>query len=205
MIYHKIQSVFKRDPLTHKFIDGCYSLPEFDYLKDLKWTWSEKVDGTNIRVHWDPSLGLNYPAFFGKTDNAQIPAKLYARLTELFVNDKFKTLYPEAITLYGEGYGAGIQSGGGYKPTQDFILFDVLVHDIWLKREDVEDIAQKLGIDVVPVTGRDTLIDAVRCVQTGIPSKIGNCPAEGLVLRPEVELKTRRGDRIITKIKTKDF
>lgn len=202
--YHKIKSVYKRDDKTHKFIEGQFSLPEFEYLKDCKWIWTEKIDGTNIRI----TLSNGQMKIDGKTDNAQIPAFLYRRLEELFKLEQLQSVFPdgEAI-LYGEGYGAKIQKGGGlYLPDSvDFILFDVRIGDWWLRREDVEDIAAKLNLKIVPVTGRDTLKTAIEVVRTGIPSLIANCPAEGLVLRPEVELKTRRGDRIITKIKTKDF
>ena len=50
--YHKIQSLFLRDPATqHRtFLHGQWSMPEFEYLADLEWTFTEKVDGTNIRV-----------------------------------------------------------------------------------------------------------------------------------------------------------
>ena len=50
--YHKIQGLFKRGP-DNKFIEGEWSLPEFEYLAKLNWTWTEKVDGTNMRVMWD--------------------------------------------------------------------------------------------------------------------------------------------------------
>ena len=49
--YHKIQTIFKRDP-ENKFktlIYGEFSLPEFEYLKNNTWIFTEKVDGTNIR------------------------------------------------------------------------------------------------------------------------------------------------------------
>lgn len=52
--YPKIPSVFVRDEKTHKFIDGQFRCPEFEYLQDNLWLWTEKVDGTNIRVIWDP-------------------------------------------------------------------------------------------------------------------------------------------------------
>ena len=67
--YHKIQTVFKRDPDNNfkTLLMGEYSLPEFEYLKDNKWVFTEKVDGTNIRVIWDGK-----DIFFkGKTDKAQ--------------------------------------------------------------------------------------------------------------------------------------
>jgi hypothetical protein len=39
----------------------------------------------------------------------------------------------------------------------------------------------------------------------GFNSQWGNFLAEGIVARPKTELKTRRDDRIITKVKQRDF
>jgi hypothetical protein len=50
-----------------------------------------------------------------------------------------------------------------------------------------------------------TLCEAVELVKRGYPSQLRCTPPEGLVMRPEVELRDRRGERIITKIKMKDF
>jgi len=111
----------------------------------------------------------------------------------------------EAV-LYGEGYGAKIQkNGGNYRQDQDFILFDVRCGDWWLKRSDVEDVAEKLGIDVVPMIGQGTLFDAVNFAKQRFKSKWGDFEAEGIVARPAVELKTRGGQRLIAKIKCRDF
>lgn len=206
--YHKIQSVFKRDPVTNNknFLIGEYSLPEFEFLKDNVWVFTEKVNGTNIRVMWDG----NDVTFGGKTDNAQIPSKLIEQLNGLFYRidrkQKLEEIFSDGeVCLYGEGYGAGIQSGGNYKAIQDFVLFDVKIGDWWLKREDVEDVAKKLDLDIVPILGEGTLEEMVQCAKVGIASTWGSFQAEGIVARPKVELKTRSGDRIITKIKCKDF
>lgn len=32
-------------------------MSEFDYLKDNTWIFTEKVDGTNIRIMWDGGKG----------------------------------------------------------------------------------------------------------------------------------------------------
>ena len=157
--YHKIQTVYKRDPETRfkTLLHGQYSLPEFEFLKDNPWVFTEKVDGTNIRVIWEQGK----IAFGGKTDNAQIPVPLLNRLNDLFLpmNDKFTKIFDDAsVCLYGEGYGAKIQKvGKHYGPTQEFVLFDVKIGDWWLERSNVVDIAQKLGIDVVPIIGEGTL------------------------------------------------
>lgn len=204
--YHKIQTVFMRDMATkHKtLLEGQWSLPEFEYLANNLWEFTEKVDGTNIRVIVDG----DHLTFGGKTDSAQIPAPLVARLNERFLTlDKFiRENIGDQVCLYGEGYGAKIQKGGGnYRQDQDFVLFDVKVGDWWLQRKDVEDVARKLGIEVVPVIGEGTLYQAIEWAKKGIKSTWGDFEAEGIVARPKVELKTRAGHRIITKIKCRDF
>lgn len=212
--YHKIQSVFMRDQ-RGRIIDGQYTCPEFAYLADLRWVFTEKVDGTNIRLSYDgsPAFAGNEHAYIaGRTDNAQLPPHLLARLVDLMRTMPLAAVFgdsPTDVVLYGEGYGAKIQKGGGnYLPDRcDFVLFDVKVGTWWLTRDNVADVAGRLGIEAVPVLGTGTLADAVDLCRKGFPSQRwpGVTLAEGIVARPEVELFTRRGDRIITKVKAKDF
>lgn len=206
--YHKIQTIFKRD-IRGQIVEGDYTLPVFEYLKDNKWAFTEKVDGTNTRVLWD---GSNVQ-FGGRTANAQMPVFLLKVLQSTFLPEILREVFPDGtFTLFGEGYGARIQKGGGnYKSNGvDFVLFDVLAtnsdgHSIWLERPSLYDIAEKLGIGVVPVVGYGTLADAVELVRAGQKSVWGNFTAEGLVLRPYTELMTRNGHRVIAKIKHRDF
>jgi len=90
-------------------------------------------------------------------------------------------------------------------PDQDFVLFDVKVGDWWLQRADVEGVASKLGIDVVPVIGTGTLHEMVAVCSQSFASAWGDFTAEGIVARPVTELRTRSGQRVITKLKYKDF
>lgn len=206
IVYPKIESIFKRDDKTHKFVEGKYTLPEFEYLKDNHWLFTEKVDGTNIRVIWNHET--KELLFRGRTDGAQMPMFLLEKLHVLFPYDIFPKVYPDvSMCLYGEGYGAKIQKGGGnYIPDGvNFILFDVMILGWWLKRNSVRDIAKKLNIRIVPSFGIGKLSDAIRYCKCGFHSAVGNRWGEGLVLRPLVELRTRRGDRVITKLKTKDW
>lgn len=204
--YHKIDTVFKRDPQT-KFktlLDGEFSTPEFEYLQANPWVFTEKVDGTNIRVMFNGQA----ITFGGKTDRASIPANLVTRLNNIFLPQRelFNVEFGDGVCLYGEGYGAKIQKGGGnYRPDQDFVLFDVRIGEWWLQRKDVEDIARQLDINVVPILAIGDLHDMVIRAKMGFLSTWGDFLAEGIVARPETELKTRSGHRIITKIKTKDF
>lgn len=221
--YHKINSIFKRDmvknsPNYGNFIEGLWSLPEFEYLKDNQWIWTEKIDGTNIRICYysHPLLPDKYRLEFkGKTDKAQMPNHLLIRLEELFSVKKLESIFGVGeelsdVCLYGEGYGAKIQKAGGnyIRDGVDFILFDIKIGDTWLKREDIEKIADQLGIKVVPIIGCGTIEEGIKLIKSKtLKSKIAQTEmlAEGLILKPEIELKDRRGHRIITKIKYSDF
>jgi hypothetical protein len=121
--------------------------------------------------------------------------------------------------LYGEGYGTGIQKVGnhyfeGEKDRQEFILFDVFVPDItnpfggwWLNRKACWDIGARLNVGVVPSLGIMPITDAVKYVRQGFPSLLttATIPSEGLVGRTVEALFDKRGHRLITKLKTKDF
>jgi len=204
--------MFKREMKNNgKIIIGEWSLPEFEYMKNNEWVFTEKVDGTNIRVMWNGKSVI----FGGKTDNAQLPMDLITALQNMFDNTPKRKLFADIfplkegeqteVCLYGEGYGAGIQKGGIYRPDKSFVLFDVLVGKYWLQREDVENIASKLGIDIVPVVGIGTLEQGIELVRKGMKSNWGDFISEGIVARPRVELRTRINDRLITKIKYRDF
>jgi len=188
-------------------MEGVWSKPEFELLKDIDWVCTEKIDGTNTRILWDGEQVI----FGGKTDNAQMPPVLQQALESTFSNEQMKEVFPDSkeVCLYGEGYGMKIQSGGNYLPDRaDFILFDCKVGDWWLNREAQEDISEKLGIGIVPIMGHWKLEKAIEFVKTGFKSTIAankEYMAEGLIMKPPVDLFNRKGERVITKIKYKDF
>jgi len=128
--------------------------------------------------------------------------------TFLIQKDKFIEVFGDegGVCLYGEGYGGKIQKAGAtYGGEQRFVLFDVKVGDWWLQREDVEDVANKLKIEVVPTCDGGSLNDMICMVKSGINSRWGDFVMEGIVARPSTELVARNGQRIITKLKYKDF
>lgn len=204
MKYPKIQSIFKRD---HKgnFIDNQFSLPEFEYLENNLWVWTEKIDGMNIRIYWD--CQNQTVKFMGRNDNADIPKDLIVRLEELFPVEKFRKLFPEtSMTLYGEGFGAGIQKAGSkYSAKKNFILFDIMINDFWLLYDSILDIGNTLNVLIVPKIINGTIKEAIEFVRSGFNSSFGKFHAEGLVGTPVVSLYQRNGDRIIVKIKCQDF
>ena len=208
--YTKIETPYERDmDGSKKLLEGQWRNETVEYLKNNSWYCTEKIDGTNIGVIWDG----HRVSFQGRQENSQIPAKLVNRLNEMFggnINEElFEQKFGEMnIILFGEGYGATIQKGGGnYSRDVSFILFDAYIPDqnLWLKRESVEDIAKSFGIDIVPIVLKGTLQDAIDYVKTKPVSTIGTANMEGLVCKPDAEMLDRRGKRVIVKVKVRDF
>lgn len=222
--YPKINTIYKRDnkgKITDEMVDNARLFKNFIY------EGTEKIDGTNIRIEfvqyeWD-SVTLNTSPeliadieFGGRTDKAQIPEGLREHLKDIFTVNRLQDMFgenPIHVILYGEGYGAKIQKGGGlYRKDQGFILFDVDVkmddgNFIALSQENVEDIATKGEIPFSPVVFRGTIIEAIEFVKNGQMSVVSEeeMVAEGIVLKQKDGLRDRIGNRLIFKVKIKDF
>ena len=210
--YNKIDTVFKRDTEgSKKLLIGQFRDETVDFLQDLAWEWTEKIDGTNIRVRWDG----HKVEFGGRTDKVQIPAPLMNKLIELFGGETNAQIFEQAfgdreVILFGEGYGAKIQNGGDYTldgKSVNFILFDVMICGNYQSRITVHAVAKMFNIGHVPVVGRGRLDEAIRFIMSHPKSKLMpyTHDMEGLVCRPVVELQDRCGHRVIVKIKWKDF
>jgi len=219
MKYPKINTIWKRDEKTGKIIEGDFSKPEFAIIN--QWLITEKIDGTNIRVSFSATMKdgkkTGVIQFDGRTYEAQIPAHLVAALQKTFTVQLFEEVFsekglPDYIILFGEGYGAKIQKGGGlYRDDVGFILFDVFVETEgkgwWLDRNNVEEIAGKFDIPVVPVEAIGTWQDAVKLVKNTTASAVSKYPkvAEGVVCRSYPLLLFRNGDPVMFKLKVRDF
>lgn len=212
--YPKIETIFQRDISgTKKMIEGQYRDETVEYLAGLEWIATEKIDGTNVRVCWDGHA----VEFKGRTDSAQLPAALFAKLNALFGGEQNEQLFEQTwgetpVMLCGEGYGAKIQAcGSRYIPDGvNFRLFDVFIpsQNLWLRRDSVLDVARTFGVECAPAVASGTLMELVAYVKCRPCSHIaadGTLPMEGVVARPAVELKNRRGGRVIVKIKARDF
>jgi len=206
MKYEKIQTLWKRDPeKKYSIMIGEYSKPEFSQIKE--WVLTEKIDGMNIRVIYNKE-GVR---FAGRTDNAHIPVSLFEMLTKTFTIEKLSSVFDlekaNEIILYGEGYGPKIQKGGNYRKDQSFILFDVLIDGIWFDVEPVSTFAYELGVDSIPVWGRGTIKSIERLIRTKPRSSLegSSCNIEGFVCRTDPLLLDRFGNRVVWKLKVKDF
>lgn len=198
--YHKIQSVWMRDS-KGKFTDD-FATPEIRLLSGMEWLWHEKIDGTNVRIIIDPNHGIG---FRGKAERSLLSVPLTKALDRLFPEAMLRSHFPDGAVLYGEGIGPKIQ-GGLYKGDWDFVLFDVRVGGLWLEQSTVVDVAKAMELSRAQVVGTGKLWEAELHVQSGFKSLLNSeTKAEGLVLRPMGEFLDRQGNRIITKLKAKDY
>ena len=207
--YPKINTLFLRDD-KHRLTEQIRR-PVIGSIS--KWLVTEKIDGTNIRIHYELDEEGNITGRIGgRTDRAQIPAGIIEYIYNLHLDDSVREIMKEheltQMTLFGEGYGSGIQKGGGdYRDKPGFILFDIQVGDHWLTDEVVTQTANELAINRVPFLGEMKLEDIIELVQRGFESQCAAKPkkAEGVVGRPLEPLYDSRGSRVILKLKTKDF
>jgi hypothetical protein len=227
LTYPKIETLLKRDEnftVTDELTREEYGLID-------KWLVTEKIDGCNVRLIWTRTVPVFGEAVVhhrigGKSDDAQLHPGLLTAL--MFLCDSMQPEVAKVMeefglhsyVLFGEGYGAKIQSGGYYRADQGFILFDVLAGTAWLDEAQITDTAQRFGIERVPLLsphrfanegGRMTwtLDEIVYFVKFGFPSTKAlienNRHAEGIVARPPVPLYDRRGHRIMFKLKERDY
>lgn len=218
LTYPKIDTLFDR---CEDFTVDTNRLrrPEFGLIE--RWLLTEKIDGTNIRLQFELSDDGLHQAIRGKTDNASIHPGLLATLADTCerIHGEVEKLMIEhgltAYTLFGEGYGPKVQSGGRYRTRsndQGFVLFDVNAGGAWLDEATITATAGTLGIERVPYldTLPCTIGEAVSLVRDGFASDHAQefdptFMAEGVVARTSVPLFDRRGERVIWKLKAKDF
>lgn len=224
MEYIKINSLWKRQGWyfeegkklnkdyqkgRQSFIVGDYAQPEFGNIK--LWHVEEKIDGTNIRIIYQDGK----VTFGGRTKDAQIPCHLFTYLQSTFYDLKMSHIFPSKqnepypnVILFGEGFGPKIQKGGeNYCKEVGFILFDVVVNGLWLKREDVKSIADQLFIPKCPTIAlmrEEQIIEYVKSKPYSLCSESPHI-MEGVICRSEPLMLFRDGKPIVWKLKCKEF
>lgn len=219
--YPKIPAPFYRHteaPLRGKLDEDHPISPEFEALMNVPgWRWTEKLDGTPVRIYWD---GYR-PTFGGRTENSEIPKELHDWLTDHVTEELLEQKFGGVeVMLFGEGVGPKIQQGTAYGDTR-VILFDALAlyvgseNGIWLHLNGTNGIAGDLGMESAPVMlpEHTTPAEVIAAYSSGdaynsITAMLATntaIEAEGVVGTAPHGLLDRRGERIQVKIKRKDF
>lgn len=80
--YQKIESLYKFNVEKKVFVKEFYNAI-VEYLAPLPWYGTEKIDGTNIRIHWN---GIKFE-LGGRTNNAEVPKAIQQIFNEKFNDD----------------------------------------------------------------------------------------------------------------------
>lgn len=220
-MYHKIETLFNRDPSTFKVNPECgMRVPGFQAVDN--WVVEEKCDGMNIQVHMnDPTCLVDREAPFpievliqGRTPNAQFKPHWMEYLKSIFTAPLAEALFKSElhpgnkVTLFGELMGPKINGNLHGLTELEFRGFDVLVDDAWwMERAQLDQVLYHFKTKGAPVVGRlntERIIHMIRERET-VSQISTNGYFEGVVCRPAFELRLQSGERLIWKLKTKDF
>lgn len=222
--YGKTPGPFKRGK-NNKIILGKWSDGTLEYLQDAKFMFTEKLDGTNIRLIYWPACSpystpigeehvLNstgHPAYLeirGRSDNATVHHKLQEWKDSLDIDLFVKAFGDNRVCIYGEGIGDGIQKGGPQYGSTHFRAFAIKGSRGFLPFQVTSEILRHgLYLETAPVMACCTLNEGIKLVQRGVKSVFGNGKfwAEGLIGLPTVPLYTPKRERIIVKLKHRDL
>lgn len=218
--YHKIETLWKFDPITKKHVPGAFYNRLVGLLKDNQWRFTEKIDGTNFRIYWDGHK-LSYA---GRTLSATFSKEQIAYIEKKLVNQNMETVFEQtfmekSVVIYGELYGEKIQSGGDYVRLNgtplsddeiDFQVFDIMIEDVFLTYNSTEELSEQLGFKCVPIVLLGTIDDALEYLgekhkNRTLKSLFSDAPLEGLIGVPTGDFYDRFGKRIIIKLKVRDL
>lgn len=233
--YPKILAPFSRETNDDKYVtEGRWSKPEFEMLKDIDWLWSVKADGTSIGLRWDGER-VSFVGHTDKSQiPPKLLKYLQDNFGTPEAETIFEDLYGSTpVTVYGEGISSETNQDYGHHDGF-FIVFDVkcdLPNGRWWGRDASQVFYERFPNSCIRCIENlhGTLDEAISFVkelkkfnkqvvsgeyQSGkeiITTKFSNQQynywtlVEGLVLRPRYELMSSNGERIICKIKCKDF
>lgn len=189
--------------MGYMHIDNLYKYQEVLLFKRVYVL--EKIHGTSANVSYKEgtvrffSGGAKHDQFITIFNHQKI-------------EEGFKKLEYEDVTVYGEAYGGSMQKMSDvYGDKLRFIAFDVKVGENWLNVPDAEQVAKILGLEFVWYTEADCNLGeldkyrdqhSIQAIRNGLgEGKIG----EGIIIRPLIELTNKKGKRIIAKHKRDDF
>ncbi len=211
--FSKFSSPFKKD-------DKYLNTPELSQELPIgNWIKTEKIDGTNIRIILTkPDEEGNREVLIGSRklilNKEDKGSKQYLDcLREVNLN-KIKEYFADVnstVIIYGEGYGAGVQKGGIYAKEKNYRVFDIRIGTAYQDFEYVKKVCIDNQLNIVPVFSDVDEITYKECLEslrhfdeTLINEGDGGVP-EGLVYKFEPVLLNKYGERLIFKIKRKDF
>ena len=203
--YGKTPGPFKRAK-SNKIIPGKWSDSTFHYLQDAKFLFTEKLDGTNIRLIYHPAhytadiadhpvaIDPNARGLEAMTGSQLVPARLeikgrsdaavvHHRLVEWAETldiEKFVNAFSDnRVCIYGEGIGDGIQKGGPQYGATHFRAFAIKGSRGFLPWYITDEICRRsLQLLTAPVILEATLNEGIEYMRTGFKTMLGPNPGQ---------------------------
>lgn len=181
----------------------AYRTPLLAYMAELPWVYTRKVDGENIRVKWDGEQAL----WNGKSNNFQCSAEFTDYMNNTFLEEIFEEKFgrDKIVTLFGEKMGPKTQGNELGLEKDEVVLYDVNVNGTWLLGVDVIEIAKYFGLrtvyDFMPILLKGGNLREL--IEMCVNGEFKDW--EGIVAKPRIECKDYKGNRVIVKIKNRDY
>lgn len=191
-------------PEDCEYTEQVWREPIVGYLSNNLWHYKRKLDGENMRVQWDGEQAL----WNGKSDKFVCGAQLTEYMNVTFLEEIFEERFgrDKKVILFGEHMGEGVQGNELGLKGHHFVLYDVNINSIWLKPKDIVEVAVYFGIKTCydyghsPEMSEMNLCAIIKQVADGVFSGW-----EGVVATPVVECRGQKGERVICKIKNRDY
>lgn len=176
---------------------------------------THKIDGTNGRLIWNGEEGEFYTGsrnmvLGGGQDNHGFNEWAQDQID----TDLFKEYFEDTnVVVFGEFFKNDILGRVEYGDEPRFRVFDVFINTVFLDWADVLGVADKLNLDVTPYEfieepGYDSLTDYIKEYDDPLAKDSADPDdkiAEGIVVRPPVEMKYKKDNRVMYKVKSEKF
>lgn len=209
--YRKIYTLFERDS-KFKIVDSLE--PHLEGITNIKkFVVTEKIDGTNcgIVITPDKQVLIRKRSDFIKDDKEH---HIYYEAINTIDLERIKDYFHDSeatITIFGEACGGSIQKHGTiYSDEPTFMVFDVQVNNSFFDWLSLKKFCSEVGLKIVPYLG-DTILEKYtveymknvleRCKKYLYDSE----HSEGIVVRSEPPLLNKFGQRMMFKLKFRDF
>lgn len=181
---------------------NTWRYPMFYYLQNNKWYARRKFDGANIRIQWDGEQAL----WNGKTNNFMCKSSLTEYMNNTFIEEIFEEKFGRdlTVTIFGEHMGPKLQGNELGLTKDEVIIYDVNFNGFWQPPNVVNDVAEYFGVSSCYAYSVGVIVASL----TDLIRRVANgeyADWEGLVATPAFECRSQKDDRIITKIKNKDY
>ena len=215
-LYPPVSPLFQLD-YQGKYIETAYTNRVFEKLINYEWLLTEKLDGFHVSIIYDGRA--DDISIFSKYPNRDsVPNEIVVYIQRIFNKkniNKIRHIYGIDYRLYMYG----IFCGGRYSERVDYrispklFVFDVAIKhrdaiETWLDWNDIELIAEILGIRTVPQLGLADIPTIVDFVKNGFQSYItddNSVSALGVVAKTEPLMLDKYAKRIMFELETEKF